>query len=539
MLAFLLWQKWQIANMPHPEPSTTSQIATPDSVSDSVPQVATDGKTRTANTTTSTEDASNTSGPSIHIKTDVLDLQIALKGGTVIHADLLSYPESKNSTQPLALLHLNNPGRFFLQSVLRGDNNILTEQETFSSEKQQYSLENGQDTLIVPLTWQKDGITIKKIFSFKRGVYDFTIEQSVQNDSQTAWHGDSYVQWIFGQPKPSSGLGQVATYTGGVISYDDDPYEKVKLGTKMDPVDTTHGWLAMIQHYFLGAIVPEQEQKKTFFSLTNNGDHYLGVVSAKRDVAVGSSTSFKSTIYIGPKIQQTLKNVAPNLDKTVDYGILFMIGQPMYYILSFIHSIVHNWGWAIVLMTLLIKLLFFTPSAWAYKSMAKMRRLGPEMQRIKERYGDDRQAASMAMMKLYKDEKVNPASGCLPMLLQIPFFLAFYWMLIESVELRHAPWFGWVQDLSAQDPYFILPIINAALMFLQQRLNPPPPDPMQAKVMMMMPLIFGFMFMWFPSGLVLYWTVSNAFGIVQQSVMNKRYGEKKTNHEGSDKRHHS
>ena len=215
-----------------------------------------------------------------------------------------------------------------------------------------------------------------------------------------------------------------------------------------------------------------------------------------------------------------------------------MIGQPMYYVLHFIHGIVGNWGWALILMTLLIKVLFFTPSAWAYKSMAKMRRLGPEMQRIKEQYGDDRQAASMAMMKLYKDEKVNPASGCLPMLLQIPFFIAFYWVLIESVELRHAPWLGWIHDLSAMDPYFILPIINAALMFLQQKLNPPPPDPTQAKVMMMLPLVFGFMFMWFPSGLVLYWTVSNAFGIVQQYIMNKRYGDRKhPPHDAHGKKH--
>ena len=442
--------------------------------------------------------------------------------------DLPAYPETKNGGKPLALLHTENPGRFLLQSGLTSsDSKAPSHLDTFSSTASSYTLADGEDTLAVPLSWQENGITVIKTYTFKRGAYDFALEQKIQNDSDKAWRGNAYQQWVFGQPAPSKGLGQVATFTGAVMSYDDDPYEKIKLGTAFETQSQT-GWVAMIQHYFLGAIVPPQGQPQTFFSknYNNSSDHYAGIIGAASEVAPGASTSFTSKIYIGPKIQHDLKAVAPNLDKTVDYGFLFMIGQPMFYVINFIHGIVHNWGWAIIITTLLIKLLFFAPSAWAYKSMAKMRRLGPEMQRIKERYGDDRQAASMAMMKLYKDEKVNPASGCLPMLLQIPFFIAFYWVLVESVELRHAPWLGWIQDLSAMDPYYILPIINAALMFLQQKLNPPPPDPTQAKVMMMLPLVFGVMFMWFPSGLVLYWTVSNAFGIVQQYIMNKRYGER-------------
>ncbi|WP_298641919.1 membrane protein insertase YidC [uncultured Cardiobacterium sp.] len=529
LLAFLLWNKWQIANLPPapPQAATTPAAVAPDNTAGAdVPQATAGSDIPAAN-------AEN--GATVRVKTDVFDLHIATKGGTIVHADLLKYAANKNSNQPLALLHPDNPARFLLQSGLTsgsGDK-APTHHSEFTASAGEYTLADGQDSLTVPLTWQEDGITVSKTYTFKRGAYDFTLEQKVQNDSGKTWTGNAYQQWVFGQPLPSGGMGQVGTYTGGAVSYDDDPYEKIKLGTKFD-TKTENGWVAMLQHYFVGAIIPPQGQAQTFYTSTNatSGDHFIGVTGGAQQIAAGQSAAFTGTIYIGPKIQRDLKTVAPNLDKTVDYGFLFMIGQPMYYVLHFIHSIVGNWGWALILMTLLIKIIFFTPSAWAYKSMAKMRRLGPEMQRIKEQYGDDRQGASMAMMKLYKDEKVNPASGCLPMLLQIPFFIAFYWVLIESVELRHAPWIGWIHDLSAMDPYFILPIINAALMFLQQKLNPPPPDPTQAKVMMMLPLIFGFMFMWFPSGLVLYWTVSNAFGIVQQYVMNKRYGDR--NHPAPD-----
>ena len=538
LLAFLLWNKWQIANAPPvpPQAAATPAAVAPDNTGADVPQATAGSDIPATNAAGGDIPAANAeNGATVRVKTDVFDLHIATKGGTIVHADLLKYAANKNSDQPLALLHPDNPARFLLQSGLTsgsGDK-APTHHSEFTASAGEYTLADGQDSLTVPLTWQEDGITVSKTYTFKRGAYDFTLEQKVQNDSGKTWTGNAYQQWVFGQPLPSGGMGQVGTYTGGVVSYDDDPYQKIKLGTKFD-TKTENGWVAMLQHYFVGAIIPPQGQAQTFYTSTNatSGDHFIGVTGGAQQIATGQSAAFTGTIYIGPKIQRDLKAVAPNLDKTVDYGFLFMIGQPMYYVLHFIHSIVGNWGWALILMTLLIKIIFFTPSAWAYKSMAKMRRLGPEMQRIKEQYGDDRQGASMAMMKLYKDEKVNPASGCLPMLLQIPFFIAFYWVLIESVELRHAPWIGWIHDLSAMDPYFILPIINAALMFLQQKLNPPPPDPTQAKVMMMLPLVFGFMFMWFPSGLVLYWTVSNAFGIVQQYIMNKRYGDR--NHPAPD-----
>lgn len=535
---FLLWERWQIANMaqaPVQETTTAVQQAPTDIPAATLAQAGNDVPTTVAAAQTNAGTGTDTSV--IRVKTDVLALQITATGGTIIEADLLKYPAVKNGSEPLALMHLQNPGRFLFQSGISAvEGSAPTHHEVFTAPKQEYLLADGQNSITVPLTWEKDGITVQKNFTFKRGSYEFTLQQQLFNHSDKNWRGNAYEQWVFGQPKAKKGLGQVSTYTGGVISTNSDRYEKVKLGEDLNTT-TTDGWVAMIQHYFLGAIVPAQGKEQEFFSRTNQqtGDHFVGVISAVRDVPSGQSTDFHSTLYVGPKIQKNLEAVAPNLDKTVDYGILFMIGQPMYLVLSAINHIVGNWGWSIVIMTILIKLLFFVPSAWAYKSMAKMRRLGPEMQRIKERYGDDRQAASVAIMQLYKKEKVNPASGCLPMLLQIPFFIAFYWVLVESVALRHAPWIGWIHDLSARDPYFILPVINAILMFVQQRLNPPPPDPMQAKIMMMLPLVFGFLFMWFPAGLVLYWTVSNAFGIVQQYVMNKRYGEKSPRHHKSVK----
>lgn len=541
-LALILWQRWQIAQQPVPvqnaagaaehAPATakadvpgsaqSSSAAIPDPASAAIPDAAT---------------SSGTNHERIDVYTDTLHMQIDTQGGTLVLAELLDYPLSKDNPAPLALMRTDNPRRFLLQNALvavHKDGKAPNHLDTFTSAQREYRLADGADSIAVPLVWQSgDGITVTKTYTFKRGQYEFNLTQQVDNQSDRAWQGYAYSQLAFGQAASQGGIGQLYTFTGGVTSTADDRYNKIDLADfrKMQEkgnqlaLFTNEGWVAMIQHYFLGALIPVQGEAQKFYSNYRNGDHILGVSSGEQTIEAGSSAQFSLNAYVGPKEQDRLRDAAPYLDKTVDYGFLFMIAQPMFKVLVFIHSLIGNWGWAIIAMTILIKLIFFVPSAWAYKSMAKMRKLAPEMQRLKERYGEDRQAMSQAMMRLYREEKVNPASGCLPMLLQIPFFIAFYWVLVESVELRQSPWFGWIQDLSAMDPYFILPIINAALMFVQQKLNPPPPDPVQAKVMMMLPLVFGFMFMWFPSGLVLYWTVSNAFGIVQQYVMNKRYGE--------------
>lgn len=538
-LALILWQRWQLAQQP---PQSANPVAAavqetgqdvPSSapVANGMPVQSADGITAALAT------QGDASRKLIDVHTDVLHLQIDPQGGTIVRAELLHFSVSKDDASPLALMRTDNPLRFLMQSglVAAGENTQApTHAALFTSAQNEYRLADGAETLSVPLEWRSDnGVSVHKVYTFKRGEYDFRLEQTVNNQGSIPWRGFAYNQLVFGQAASKGGIGQLYTFTGAVTSTPDDRYHKIDLADirKMQEnrnslnLLTQEGWVAMIQHYFLGALIPPQGESQKFYTIYNAGDHIVGTSSAEQTVAAGSEQRFVMDAYVGPKQQDRLHEAAPYLDKTVDYGFLFMIAQPMFKALVFIHSLIGNWGWAIIAMTILIKLIFFVPSAWAYKSMAKMRKLAPEMQRLKERYGDDRQAMSQAMMRMYREEKVNPASGCLPMLLQIPFFIAFYWVLVESVELRQSPWFGWIQDLSVMDPYFILPIINAALMFLQQKLNPPPPDPVQAKVMMMLPLIFGFMFMWFPSGLVLYWTVSNAFGIVQQYVMNKRYGE--------------
>lgn len=539
-LALILWQRWQLAQQPAVVPPPATQVAQ-DVPAAAVPagnaDMATVPGQSASGTPAAASVAESSSAARIDVYTDVLHVQIDPQGGTIVRAELLSFPISLENPAPLPLMHTDNPQRFLMQSGLVAVNaggEAPTHASVFDSAQSEYRIGDEAADLRVPFVWRNEaGVEVTKTYIFKRGEYTFSLEQHVNNHSDTPWQGFAYSQLVFGQSAAKGGIGQLYTFTGGVTSTPDDRYNKIDLSDirKMQEnrnslnLLTNEGWVAMIQHYFLGALLPVQGEAQKFYTIYNNGDHILGASSSERLVAAGASETFTMNAYVGPKEQDRLREAAPYLDKTVDYGFLFMIAQPMFKVLVFIHGLIGNWGWAIIAMTILIKLIFFVPSAWAYKSMAKMRKLAPEMQRLKERYGEDRQAMSQAMMRLYREEKVNPASGCLPMLLQIPFFIAFYWVLVESVELRQAPWIGWIKDLSIMDPYFILPIINAALMFLQQKLNPPPPDPVQAKVMMMLPLVFGFMFMWFPSGLVLYWTVSNAFGIVQQYVMNKRYGE--------------
>lgn len=536
-LMFIIWQRWQTVNAPAMQAANDVPVA--EQTSADIPS----SSTQTANLPSGVSSQDLEQGGVVTVKTDTMTLKIALQGATIIEADLMDYPAKVGEDTPLAILRETNPGRSLLQSGLVGQNGSHAPDhlQNWQSAQKEYVLADGADSLSVPFVWQsEDGIRVEKVFTFKRGAYDFDLKQTLHNQSDKSWQGFAYEQVLFGQAVGKKGFGSVGTFTGGVMSTPDDRYQKIDLSdiakNQMNKQEAKEGWIAMMQHYFLAAIIPSTSPSYFYTRANQQGDHFIGTQTANVTVGAGNSHVFSSQIYVGPKIAKNLKKVAPYLDKTIDYGWLFMISDVMFGILEMIHSIVKNWGWSIVLMTLLIKGLFFVPSAWAYKSMAKMRALQPELAALKDRYGDDRQGMSQAMMKLYKDNKVNPASGCLPMLLQIPFFIAFYWVLAESVQLRQAAWIGWIHDLSVMDPYFILPIINAGLMFLQQKLNPPPPDPMQAKVMMMMPIIFGVMFMWFPSGLVLYWTVSNAFSIVQQSIMNKRYGHAQRPHNYHPKR---
>lgn len=533
-LAFMLWQQWQLANQPKAPAQaanpTTTQAQTSTEAAGSIPAYDAQGEQAASGTQTAQE----AQGGLVHVTTDLYDITIDTRGATIVSARLLDYATSDKDARPLALLHTGNPGRMLIQSGIIASNQADSASHfaTWKAAESNYKLGGGQNKLVVPFTYTTpDGVTYTKSFTFERGTYNIGINQIVQNHGAQPWDGFAYQQIAFGTSNAAGGIGHVATFTGFASSTPEDRYNKIKLDNVAEnesPLNqtVTGGWVAMMHHYFVGAIVPPQTGTTRFYTQYDKGvgDHIIGVRAENTRVAPGEMHDFSSTLYLGPKIEEYLSATAPYLDKTIDYGWLFIISQFMFKVMKVIHDVVGNWGWCIILTTILIKLIFFFPSAWAYKSMAKMRALQPEMMALKERTAGDRQAMSQGMMKLYREHKVNPASGCLPMLLQIPFFIAFYWVLAESAELRMAPWIFWIHDLSVRDPYYILPIINAALMFLQQRLNPPPPDPTQAKIMMMLPLVFGFMFMWFPAGLVLYWTVSNAFSIVQQYVMNKRYG---------------
>ncbi len=318
----------------------------------------------------------------------------------------------------------------------------------------------------------------------------------------------------------------VITYTGAVISTPEQRYEKISfddIAKKELNQPVKDGWVAMIQHYFLGAWVPNPGETNDFYTRVVGGNRYMvGMRGAAQAVPAGATGDFRTRLYVGPKLQGVLADIAPNLQLTVDYGMLTIIAEPLFWLLKWIHNIVGNWGWSIIILTLLIKLAFYKLSETSYRSMANMRRLAPELTRLKELYGDDKQKMNEAMMGLYKKEKVNPLGGCLPILVQIPVFIALYWVLVESVQLRQAPFMFWIKDMSIPDPFYVLPLVMGVTMFVQQKLSPAPPDPIQAKVMMALPIVFTFMFLWFPSGLVLYWVVNNMLSIAQQWVITKR-----------------
>ena len=378
-----------------------------------------------------------------------------------------------------------------------------------------------QKELVVRLHWQGGaGIAVDKVFTFHRGSYVVDVTYEVHNAGSQPWSGQAYYQLQREKPASSSGAFGVHTYTGGVIHGKEVKYEKISFDD-MDkkPLAQTlaGGWAAMIQHYFLAAWIPPQQQSDDFYSKAlGEGRYLLGLRAPTATVAPGQQATIAARLYVGPKLQDHLGAVADGLELTVDYGKLTILADPIFWLMKHIHKLVGNWGWSIILLTLLIKLAFFHLSATSYKSMANMRKLQPRLQALKERFGDDRQALNEAMMKMYKEEKINPLGGCLPILVQIPVFIALYWVLLESVELRQAPFILWIHDLSTRDPYFVLPIINGIAMLIQQRLNPSPMDPIQAKVMMVLPVVFTFMFAYFPAGLVLYWVVNSLLSIAQQ-----------------------
>ncbi|MEW6647468.1 MAG: membrane protein insertase YidC [Pseudomonadota bacterium] len=463
----------------------------------------------------------------VRVYTDVYTVEIDTQGGDLRRADLIKYPVSLDKKdEPTRLLDDSNTLLFIAQSGLRPGSATTAGQvpdhyAVYQAAQDEYRLADGQEELQVRLQWRDgQGVEVDKIYTFHRGDYVVNVDYAVRNQTQQPWAAHAYYQLQRQRPTESTGAFGIYTYTGGVVHGEELKYEKVDFDA-MDKAafnrTLTGGWAAMIQHYFVGAWIPPQQAQHDYYSRALGNNRYLlGMIDQGMQVAPGAEGRYQARLYVGPKLQAEMSDIADGLALTVDYGKLTFIADPIFWLLKQINKLVDNWGWSIVILTLLIKLAFFKLSATSYKSMAHMRKMTPRMQALKERYGDDRQKLNEAMMKLYKEEKINPLGGCLPILVQIPVFIALYWVLLESVELRQAPWILWIKDLSTMDPYYVLPILMGISMLIQHRLNPTPMDPIQAKVMMALPIVFTFFFAFFPSGLVLYWVVNNVLSVAQQ-----------------------
>ena len=467
----------------------------------------------------------------VTVTSDVLDVTIDTLGGDIVRVALPQHLVSQNpGADPFVMLNRTQNQTYIAQSGLIGRNGTDTAagRPRFSSSKTHYELVEGDTQIIVDLHLKQDGATLTKRFIFKRDDYLVDVVYLVENHSSEVWQAHLFgqIQRDSHNPNINNTMAPNA-YLGAALTTDEDKYKKFDF-SDMDEgafkADKLGGWVAMVQHYFISAWIPDQSSNNNYRlrKLGSKDLYTMGFTSAAVDIAPGDSGELRAGFYVGPKDQYLLEEISPYLDLTIDYGWLWWIAKPLFYGLTMFHSLVGNWGWSIIFLTFVVKLLFFPLSAASYRSMARMRKLQPEMARLKELYGDDRQKMSQEMMAFYKKEKVNPMGGCLPMLIQMPVFIALYWVLNESVELRHAPFIFWLTDLSQKDPYYVLPILNGISMYVLQTLQPAPPDPMQAKVMRFMPVAFSFFFMFFPAGLVLYWTVNSILSIAQQWTITRK-----------------
>ena len=552
MLIFMLWQAWEQDYNPKPEVAT---ISTPELTKKKedlpVPAQSSIQAESSAQGSVALSESISSSSKTIKIKSDVIALEIDLQGGTISNLDLLSYPTQKTNNvvdslrefvgmspaeinkTPVRLFNDNQEKIFVAQSGLIADAGLPTAPNhytVFSSVKDQYNLQDNQDTLSVPLTWTDNhGFSLTKIYTFKRGSYEIKLDQVVKNNTGKIWTGRQYSQLLKVEDKSSKGnmlTGGMRAYDGGVIYTEKNKYQKISfddMAEKTLDEMSKGGWTAFIQHYFASAWIPPADQENHFYTKELNDNRYvIGTYSPMVSVESNTSAQFSSQLFAGPKVQPLMEQVATGLELTVDYSVLTFIGKPIYWLLNQIHGVVGNWGVSIIGVTFCIKLLFFPLSQASFRSMAKMRKIQPRLKELQERFADDRQRFNTEMMGLYKKEKVNPLGGCLPILIQIPVFMALYWVLSETVEFRQAPFVLWIQDLSIQDPFYILPIIMGISMKIQQGLNPPPIDPVQAKVMKMFPIVFTIFFLFFPAGLVLYWVFNNTLSIIQQTYITKQ-----------------
>jgi len=530
-IVYMIWAQWQLAYGPKPEVVAEKDTVTATAKNNEnsmVPEaVSTTGSLSSVSTI---DNQASSAGQRIKVVTDILDVEIDSKGGDVLRTVLRDYPVTADKPEEkLVLLTDANVNYHVAQSglVSVNENTAPSHNAVYRSEKEIYRLAEGEDVIEVPLYWQGDnGVKIKKVLTFKRGDYVVDVKYYITAGAQD-WVGSDYMQIVRSRPVETNGNAFIHTYTGGVVYNDEIKYEKYDFDDIADQnlsYQLKDGWLAMIQHYFLTAWIPETGKDNYYFSRYNrNKDLYtLGARTSAITIGAGETGEITSRLVVGPKLQNKLEEIAPGLELTVDYGILTIFAKPLFWLLNAFHELFDNWGWAIIFLTITVKAVFYKLSEMSYRSMAKMRKVAPRIQKMKEQYGDDRQAMSKAMMDMYKREKINPMGGCFPILVQMPVFISLYWVLLESVEMRQAPFALWLTNLTDKDPYFVLPVIMGVSMFIQQKLNPAPIDPIQQKVFQIMPFAFTIMFAFFPSGLVLYWVVNNILSIAQQYVITKR-----------------
>jgi YidC/Oxa1 family membrane protein insertase len=548
LVLVMLWQAWLEhegkRNAAAPTITATTSTTTTDrsgtSTTDDVPVAPT--APQAAPTSSQASSAVPTAemlptGSRIVVETDLVRAEIDTYGGDLRQLELLTYPVAVDQPdESFRLLNDKGADLFLIQSGLLGAEREMPNHHTpFSTERHNVRLALGEDSASVVLRWSSaDGVNYRKVYTFYRNSYYVDVSFEVDNQSSSDWTGYQYQQILRTQVvKDTGGLGffgRLPSYTGSAIFTPEDKYQKIDFEEMYDANlarQTPSGWVAMLQHYFVGALLPRDSASYEFYSSVTSRDsaprYHIGFKTTEpTSIASGASGALRAQLYVGPKETQRMIEVDQKLELTVDYGWLTPVSSPLFWIMTYIQRVVHNWGVSIILLTLLVKLVFFPLSAASYKSMARMKKMQPRMKTLKERFGDDKQKFQQAMMEIYKKEKINPLGGCLPIVIQIPVFIALYWVLLESVELRQAPFALWINDLSLPDPFYVLPILMGASMFGQQLLNPTPMDPMQQKVMMALPVVFTVFFLWFPSGLVLYWLVNNVLSIAQQWLITRK-----------------
>ncbi|WP_426359221.1 membrane protein insertase YidC [Pseudocolwellia sp. HL-MZ19] len=520
VVTYLLFSEWQQSNAPAPVIIEQSEQVPTNTIQNA------DGEyiPESSSNTSIVQEVASPVKQLISINTDVLTLKIDTRGGDIVDAKLLKFDTEQGNGIPFTVMQ-NGPKKYVAQSGLIGEQGIdrvIAGRPIYQTSEKQYDLAD-KESLTVDLDFvTNDGLAVTKRFTFNKSSYSINIEYIVKNNTATV----ASVQ-MYGQLKQStlveSGSALMPTYRGAAYSTDDDRYEKYSFDdiaeTKLN-ISTMGGWVAMLEHYFVSSWVPHQDDSNQFYSSYINQDAVIGFKAPVLSVQPNTEAVTSAIFYVGPKDQVLLESIAPHLGLTIDYGFLSMISQPLFWLLIKIQSLVSNWGLAIIVITLIVKGGMYPLTKAQYTSMAKMRALAPKMAQLKERFGDDRQKMSQATMEMYRKEKVNPAGGCLPLIIQMPIFLALYWVFLESVELRHAPFMLWIQDLSAMDPYFVLPVFMGASMFVMQKMQPMTvQDPMQQKIMQYMPVAFSVFMAWFPSGLVLYWFISNLISIAQMKII--------------------